>query len=47
MDSEDEFNEFVFNEVIGSSSSDDEEWNFFLDTASIIAEDSLSMDIVL
>jgi hypothetical protein len=41
MDSEDEFNNFVLNEVIDSSSLDDEV-NFYLDATNIIAHESLN-----
>jgi hypothetical protein len=41
MNSEDEFNDFVVNELIDSSSLDGEE-NFYLDVTNIIAVESLN-----
>jgi hypothetical protein len=41
MDSEDELNYFVLNELIDPSSSDDEE-NFYFNATNIIAHESLN-----
>jgi hypothetical protein len=44
MDFGDEFNHFVVNELIDSSSSDDD-GNFYFDAANIVAEASLNESI--
>ena len=42
MDSDDEFNQFVMNEIIDSSSSDDERKAAILGAAHLIVEDTLN-----
>jgi hypothetical protein len=44
MDLGDEFNDFIANELIDSSSSDDED-NFYFDTTNIVSDASLNEPI--